>query len=333
MISRLLLVAFFLSIGTNLNAQYSLAKAKDFADMQGRTLIVEQLELDERLIANWEKKKSKARKEEDANGYQRAIEKYKKFVSDYNEFIKQAVTEHWDINPDVIYKTHSEVNQLMKDDSEEYTVLWYAATDSKRKDEFGATYFPSLTVPTLKYSRIEKGRIKTDYCYFLHFTHDRDDEIKYTDLVLALRLMKQHMDFQVAEDKSKYTFHEYVLDQAKMNCKDLGGSEVFIQDGSVHKKTSLSEINGNYSGQVNTLTQEEIEAAILNGEDKLVGFFFPFNIVVGSIGPASMGRIQYVRSFVNTKTGTIYTSWGGKSGQFFDPYFRKREFEKYDECR
>ena len=155
----------------SLQAQFSYAKADDYTEIKSRPLIVELLEVDEKLVANWEKKKNKEKKEDKKAAYQDRIDKYAVFVNDYNELIKEAVENNWKNNPSVVYKTTAEVKELMKSKSEEYTVLWYSETNSKRQDEFGFTYFPDFTVPTLNYSRIEKGRIKTDYCYFILIIH------------------------------------------------------------------------------------------------------------------------------------------------------------------
>ena len=325
-----LLLFSFLILTVSVQAQYSYAKSEEFADIQARPLIVEQLEVDANLIEKWEKK---AKKKKNAAEYTAKINKYKSFVSDYNNLMKKAIEEHWGLNSGVTYKTTSEVKQMIKDDSEEYTVLWYSETDSKRRDDYGATYFPSLTVPTLNYSRIEKGRSKTDYCYFMHFSHNREEQVKYSDFVLSLKLMKQHMEYIVAEDKRKYAFHEYAEDQAKENCKDLPKQGLFLTEGSIHKKATLGGINSNFGGEIAMLTDEEICQAIEQDEDRIVGLFFPFSIAVGGVGPVSVGRVQYVRCFVNIKTGKIYTAYGSKMGQFFDAYYREKEFSKYGVCK
>jgi len=171
---QLFLIASLLFFTLNVQSQYSFAKSEEFEDIQSRPLIVEQLELDQKLIAKWKKK---AKKPKNSREYNAKISKYKTFVTDYNTMMKRAVEEHWELNSEFIFKTTSEVNQLMKDDSEEYTVLWYDETDSGKKNDFGATFFPNQTVPTLKYSRSEKGRFKTDYCYFMHFSN-RNTHVK-----------------------------------------------------------------------------------------------------------------------------------------------------------
>ncbi|MBV1924524.1 MAG: hypothetical protein KUG68_10910 [Flavobacteriaceae bacterium] len=332
--SRILLVISFILLSISVQAQYSYAKHDDFAEIKKRTLIVELLELDTKVVEKWEKKKSKAKKKDKIDKLQKKIDDYTVFITDYNTLVKKAVEEHWKENPTIIYKTTSEVTDLIKNDSEEFTVLWFSETDSKRKDGYGATYFPDLTVPTLNYSRIEKGRIKTDYCYFMHYSHDRNNRIKFSDFVLSFKLMNQHIDYIVEhKKKKKYSFQKYILEVSSNNCKDFSGKTAYIQKGANHKNTSVSDMNNSFSGSISSLTDEEISIAIETNEDKNVGFFFPFSIAVGSMGPASVGRVQYVRSFVNIKSGKIYTNRGGKMGQFFDAYFRAKEFEKYDSCK
>ena len=170
--------------------------------------------------------------------------------------------------------------------------------------------------------------------FYINYTHNRNDAIKYSDFALSLKMMDQHIAYIIKNDKkSKFSFHKYVLEISPQNCPDFSGKTAFIQKEAIHDKASLSDFNTSFSGEIKTITDKEISAAIDHKEDKVVGFFFPYGIVVGSLGPATKARIQYVRSFVNTNTGEIYTNMGGKNGQFFDAYFRNKEFTKYDSCK
>ena len=44
-------------------------------------------------------------------------------------------------------------------------------------------------------------------------------------------------------------------------------------------------------------------------------------------------RILYLKSFINVKTGKLYTCFGTVTGEFNDPYYRVKEFTKYGRCK
>lgn len=328
---RLSFLLIFILSSFHLSAQYSYAKSEEFEEIQNRPLIVEKLNIDNGLIEKWEKKIKKGKNKDE---YIKLIDSYKTFIEDYNVAIERAIENHWTYNnSEVLFKTVAEVNDLRDSGSKEYTVLFYDETDSQRLDGNGRKFSPSLTVPTLKYSRIENTRFKADYCYFINFSHKRST-ITYSDFILSFKLMKRHMEYIVANDERKFDFHEYAKAQAKLNCSSLPKDGLLLRDASIHKKSSLEGINQKFTGnEIRTVSDEEIIQYIENDEDKVVGFFFPFSIVTAKAGPASLGRIQYVRSFVNIKTGEIYTAHGAKTGQFFDPYYREKEFKKYSSCK
>ncbi|MCH2234734.1 MAG: hypothetical protein MK078_10845 [Crocinitomicaceae bacterium] len=317
----------------NCLAQVTYAKPEEISEIKSRPLIVELLEKDQKLIDDWAKKKSKTKKSEEKSKYTEMEAEYLAFIDSYNDHIKSAIEKLWNLNEKVEYKTASEVAALRKSKSTKYSVLWFSESSSTYSDEFGAKYFPDLTIPTMNYSRIEKGKVKVDYSYFMHYTgHREQNTLNLSDITFSLMLMKMHLAEIEKTGNKKYQFQQFAKDQAEKFCKELGSKELIISEKTIHSKTSLSEIKRNYSGDVVSMTEDEISNAIEKGEDKIIGLCIPTSIAAGSAGPLSVARILYLKCFVNVSNGKIYTAFGSNMGEFNDPYYRAKEFGKYGKC-
>ena len=333
-------LSFFIGLGIILLsnttiAQQTYAKPEEIKLIKERPLIVELLELDTDQINSWNKKveKFKGKKPEKATEYSDKISYYTAFVKNYNIYIKNVMENDWSFNNDIIFKTTSEVMELRKN-SKEYSIFWYSETSSKKRDDYGFKYFPNLNIPTLNYSRIEKGTNKIDYSFFMPYAENRRmNEIKKSDLQLSILLVKNHLLEIEKTGNKKYTFKKYAKDQAEKNCKDLSKFIVNICELEIHKKSTFSEIKSNYTaGEIAKISDEEISKSINNKDDKTIGFFIPWSIAVGKAGPITSARIMYIKAFINVKTGTIYSCRGTKMGEFYDPYFRNNEFKKIGIC-
>ncbi len=132
-------------------AQVVYAKTEEFTLLKKRTLLVEQLELDEEKVEGWKRKRDKAKgsKPKVEKRLTEMIDEYTSFVSDYNPGMRVAVEAIWDFNTEVEYKTVSEIRELRKKKSKSYTVLWYSESRynySPTGMDAGA-YFPNLAIP------------------------------------------------------------------------------------------------------------------------------------------------------------------------------------------
>lgn len=334
--SKLIIFLLIAITSVSVQAQVTYAKPEEFKTIKNRTLIVELLEVDQRQIDEWEKKKGKLKEKKptEAKKYAIMVDDYKSFVQDYNTFIKSAVEKNWDFNETVEFKTTSQVNRLRKNSSR-YTILWFSETTTSTTNAYGFNYTPNLSIPTLNYSRIEKGKIKVDYSFYMPYTGLRKKNvIKESDLLLSLKLMRNHILEIEKSGKKKFTFKNYSKNQASVNCKKLADKKIALNEVDVHKKATFSEISSAYkNGSIVKLTDEETISAIENNEDVIIGMCIPHTIVAGSVGPLSTARILFLKSFVNVSTGTIYTCYGTVTGEFNDPYYRVKEFTKYGNCK
>ncbi|MGD1848816.1 MAG: hypothetical protein ACFB10_25780 [Salibacteraceae bacterium] len=135
------------------HAQVVYAKTEEFTLLKKRTLLVEQLELDEEKVEGWKRKRDKAKgsKPKVEQRYSEMIDEYTAFVNTYNAGMRAAVEAIWDFNTEVEYKTVSEIRELRKKKSTKYTVLWYreSSYNSRPTGMDEAASYPTLAIPTL----------------------------------------------------------------------------------------------------------------------------------------------------------------------------------------
>ncbi|HLP10625.1 MAG TPA: hypothetical protein VK177_01770 [Flavobacteriales bacterium] len=327
-----LLLATFSVATLNSYSQITLAKADEWSDIKGRTLIVQMLEEDPEVIADMEKKISKEKKADDKAKAQKQLDDTRNFIKNYNKFMKDAVTKVWDLNKKVEYKTISEVKALRKSKSKQYTVLFYSESSSNRTDEYGFRYFPDMSIPTLNYSRIEEGTIRIDYSFFM--ASNGTNPFTYADALLSLKLMKNHIAEIQKVGKKNYTMQDYAKDQGEANCKELKDKTIKMDKVYMHDKTTEADMKSNFTaGKLEFINSADVAKAIENEEDVIIGFPIPYSIAVGSMGPLTAARITFYRCFINVKTGKIITFNGTSMGDFNDQYFRPKEMRAHSECK
>lgn len=321
---------FFFSV-KSLNAQVTYALPTDFKMIKKRTLLVQLRETNKNLIEYWTTKKEKAKKEKKIKRFEKLIEEHKKEIENYNTTIKQAVEKVWDLNPEILYKTETEVKKLKK--SRKYTVLWFS--ESKPLGLPSNTTYDGI--PTLNYSRIEKTLTRVDFSHFLLFRHYRPKNEWYVaDFVLSLKMMKRQIEEIERTGRKKYTFPVYANDQAIANCENLKGKDVAILPSSVYidfeKATSVYTL-----GKIIKYTNERFADVIDNEKDVIIGICVPHGAFVQksrstTTNTTTIQRVTtlYFRLLVNAKTGEVYASTNYKRRGFNSPYFIKNSFSQFN---
>jgi hypothetical protein len=320
-----ILLFLFISFANNSFSQVVYAAPEDFKEIKKRTLLVQLLEENPTTIASLEKKVSKAKNEKDKAEAQEELDNAKQFITDYNKFIKDAVTKYWDLNAKVEYKTITEIKTLRETKSNKYTVLFYSESKSGNTDAYGVSYSP-LSIPTLNYSRIEEGTVKIDYSFFM--TGVTFKKMNYGDMILSLILMKNHIAEIEKSKKKKYTFLEFAKDEGKKNCSDIKDQTITINKDQVHDKTTEDELTKAFTkGKLEFKSATDVITAIESETDAIYGFAIP-NTIVGT----GISRITFYRCFINVKTGKIYSSKGTSLGEFNDTSFREKEIGTLGVC-
>ncbi|MEO9966661.1 MAG: hypothetical protein ABJF11_12765 [Reichenbachiella sp.] len=294
-------------------------------ELINRTLIVEQLEPDEEIVASFDKRIAKAKKQVLVDKYAAEKEEYLLFAEQYNELISRAASEVLKSHESIEYKTSSEVKKLREDGSTDYTVLYYSPY---------TIAISNLHIKSLKYSRIENK--KTDYSFFLPAIAHRDEAeiMKYGDYKIALKLMVNHLEGIRTTQKKNYPFINYAKDQAKLNCEEKAGNVLTIDQQMIQKNQSEEAMSKAFGNSVNLGPTSALMDLIENDTDQLVALAIPLSIVTGTSpsGSAlnvSTSKINVIKCLVNAKTGKILASTGQKAFA----YFNAKDLKKMSSCQ
>lgn len=325
---------------TKTYSQVTHAKYTEFKQIKKRPLLVVVHEVNQKYIDKLNKKIAKSKRAKRIEKWKKEIEDEKNAVNDYNTLIKEMVPKYLNYHPKVIYMTAKEFNKNYKKLKRErkYTVLWLSNSKRTFENNHGFLEETKLGIPTINYSRIEKGKIKVDYSFYIPYFGKDYGKLNKTNMDLTFRLMQQHIDYIVKNKKKKYAFvKKYATEQAKKNCKKLAGKDLYIAKEMLDKKTKPSVLSTNYKhGKVHVISEKELRKIIDNKEDKAVAVLFPYAIARSSIGVGitiTKTGIMNAKIILNPSDGTIYLIRGVKSGEFFDGKFRPREFKKYGKCK
>lgn len=319
----------------DLNAQKTKAKPGDFQEIRNRPLIIEQLELDEIKMKKLEKKiknkfnSTNPKSVEKGMALRQELVDYQEFVSNYNNYIIEALRNHFIAHDTIIYKTTSELKIIRKSKSKEYSVLMFSET--------GATSI-EVYCPTLIYTRNEK---KIDYSFFM--PHDDKYNIQLSNLILTFKLMKNHINFIMTMNRVKYSFVDYANEQAGLNCSLLSGLKLYINENQIHEKSSIDGINDRYMpGEVISVSEEEFNELIYNEEDVFIGLIMPSDVYEIVDEDMDDSFVDYDKLFVNAKTGVVYISRKSNfpivglvlfPSSSIRPNFREKEFSKFGLCK
>lgn len=310
--------------GSTFDYQVINLKPENINDITSRTLIVELLEFDERHLDLYKH-----------NNKSETEIQYKKFIENYNSYIKSAVKNNWTINNKIIYKTTSELS-LLKETSSEFSVLWYSAAVTSPKyikSDIGFNYNPKLSIPTLNYSRIENGwRSKKnntyidyanlDFCFFMPYYNRVVNEIKESDLIISLNLIQNHIN-EIKKKKSK-SYNKmnagYYKARAKENINQLENNDVYIIESLISEYSSLEEMQSYYTlGTLKSISEEELTKLITAKENKIIAFLMPFSNspqgIIDGVWTSQKRIIIYKQVFINIKTGEI-CGYGQQTSQF-----------------
>ncbi len=322
---KIFLLSFFiLTITVRLNAQAS-SKLEGIKEMLNRPLIVELLEPEEDIIASYDKKIGNANKQALIDKYTAQKEAYLGFADRYNEFVQKAASDLLTSHPSIETKKTSEVKELIKSGSKDYTVLYYSPHNTVGSD---------LYIKTLNYTRIENVKKKRDYSFFMPYTglDEEGEEMEYGDFLVALKLIKKHIEGIISTGKANYSFTNYAEDQAELNCRERSKFVLNINDLSIQKKETQERLSAAY-GNVKLSSKADFLRLIEGDVDELVAVSIPLRIATGSGSQGavtvSSSNILYTRCILNVATGDIY----GATGQRSSAYYNSKDLKKMGACQ
>ena len=188
-------MSFILSSPT-LWGQFYYPIQQDAVDFQKRTLLVQLLEEDEKIV-----KKLKSKKGNSSDNAEKLLAQYKQLIDQHNEWIKSAVSKYWKANKAGIqFKTQDEIEKILKDVKvlRQYAVLnigwrneYHFKDNVAQPEELYALVAYVAEATDRKVMDLKRtANQKTDYIFKVAFP---TDAINLSDYILAVQQFNFHI--------------------------------------------------------------------------------------------------------------------------------------------
>jgi hypothetical protein len=300
--------------------QRSHAEPSEFQKIFNRTLLVEVLEEEPRILKHLEKSLKK---------HPGAIEDYKGFIKLYNEKIQLAVNKFWTLNEQIEFWPTSRIDSLVKAHNDEYTCLYYSESAEQFVDYMTGH---NLVVPTLNYTRIEHHNKKVDYSIYLpvSFLLPHDEYIE-TDLIFGVQFMQRNIEYMMEKNK-KISATAY----AKMfgaSCTLLETKMLLLDNGLLSDSVSMHEIKDNYKYKFSFVPASKINEAVEHtGEEYAYLVSMPYELASAG-GPGAAKQIVCMRLIIDAKNGNILSSIGTAVQENNTKIFLTKDFATCETCK
>lgn len=302
--------------------------AENLKVLKSRPLIVELFELNQAQIDKWTKEKERSNNSAIKSVLNSKIVFYSKMVECYNLNIQKTVAKYFDWHSKIEYMTESEVDELRKK-SKNYTVLYPYREPLLESVETGVTKQPNVRRPSLCYSRIEKNQGNPDYVFYQPYEEKALADM-YSEhyLSLAFRLMKNHFDYIESMPETKVSFLDFARDQMRKNCSKTPQYKILIMKREIYQGVTPDEIKEAYSSSEIIFCKDAVYyQSILNSADTLAAIMLPY-----FAGVANSDQYAYVKALVNLNTAEFYYVSNTSIGNFYDCYFRLKNFRDFTKC-
>ncbi len=295
---------------------------KDFNNLKTRTLIVELLEEDEKIL----KKLAKPKYAED-------LIAYKKMIRLYNQEISIYAKKYWTLNSTIEIKNQSEVEALKKERNRSYAVLRNLRLNDKDLD-----FRSSLYVNAFVYTRIESSLDSPDsQAYMPVFSKSAEVLLNESDYKFCLETLQANINYIVSTKKNENS-ENYIKLMAEGNCTLIKNKTLLVKESLLHEKVTKESCLKKYNGNLQIVTDEEVSKAFVNKDkDKVVLFSVPYEIGKGSLGPVGQSFIMSYKVVVDCETGKILYLFMPRGfavmGQNIYQFMIEKDFENIKNCK
>lgn len=320
---NLLLLVLCLCGAQSVHAQISgkiYGDPEDFSELKNRTLAVELMEENEKVVAKLSKKEKTADQ----------LEEYQSFIKKYNIMIKDALTNYWKINSRIEYKTKAEMDVIQKEKDNRYALLLYTELADNEIDFVERS---PLVVPALIYTRAERPFRMPDYRIYLPSSYIRK-EVKYLpgDFKMVLQCMQNNINYNIDNDKS-LDFLDYVKKMVKENCGKLQSLTMLVDETYLYKTVTPDEAYAAYGSNMKLTTAKELDKSFIEGKKgEAVLFSIPYGIGKGSIGPINSSALIFMKVVVSSETGEIIGLHKVSMGTSYVSTLLKGDFKDIKDC-
>ncbi len=326
-VTKFVLVVFILSLSHYAYSQISpkiYGKPADLKAMAKRTLVVELLEEDPKVIEKLSKKKKRPEK----------LQKYKDFIALYNEMIQDAVSKYWTFNENIEYLSAMEVKDIIKAKDKKYVILSYFELGDIDDEWIDRS---DLKVPALRYQRAERTLRMPDYKIYLpsSFVRDGQDYLE-SDFKFAIICMQANIRWIIENNKILH-FSKYAEKIAEENCSKLKSMTLLVDSEYLFKTTTESKVRSVYKSDLEFVHAEQLDKTFVSGEmNKAVLFTIPYALLKGSSPGRDSATLVYFKVIVDSETGEILWVHNLSKmgyGENFQSTLIKAEFKRMVECR
>ncbi|MFM9987247.1 hypothetical protein [Flavobacterium sp.] len=321
---KLLLLSFCLVsfLGRAQISSYFHGDAKDFADLKTRSLIVELLEEDEKILKKLEKPK-----------YADDLKAYKNMIKLYNEEIVLYAKKYWILNTDFEFKTQSEVETLKKSKNKSYAVL-----RNLRLKDIDTDFRTKLYINAFVYTRIESNKDAPDsQAYMPVFSKKSNILMDEADYKFCFDVLQSNINYIISKKKN-INSENYIKEMAEGNCPLIKNKTLLVKESLIYEKTSKGACLKKYNGNLKIVSDEEVNKAFIEKEkDKVVLFSVPYEIAKGNMGPVGQSFIISYKVIVDCETGKILYLFMPKGfavmGQNLFQFMIDKDFENIKNCK
>ncbi len=241
----------------------------DIRDFKNRTLVVELLEEEPALLKRYEKQSTKNPDK---------LENYQTFIEKYNEYIQSAFNKHWTLNSKIIFKSSTEIKQLMGEKSAEHMIL--------RFDNFGGgAYY------TRRSFMLHKGeKTMHSYLFWLPVEFD-EDEVQnlypYT-VAVVIQFIQRHLDAIAQSDDNKLEVEDFFVQQSAANCSKMRANSLLIPKHTIHNNVEVNVLRGMIGQNCEILPDSYVQKAYAENKP---GSMIPVTFFVGNTDRVNVKRV------------------------------------------
>ena len=295
---------------------------KEFKELKTRTLIVELLEEDQKVI----KKLDKPKKADE-------LASYKKMIKLYNDEIVIYVKKYWTLNSNIEYKSQSEVEALKKAKNRSYAIL-----RNLRLNDLDLDFKSKLYLNVFVYTRIETNYNSPDaQAYMPVYSKEENVLLNESDYKFCFDLLQANINY-IISSKKKINSEDYVKEMAEGNCDEIKNKTLLVKESLLYKKVKKESCLEEYGANLNIVSDQVFNDAFVNKEKgKAVLFSVPYEIAKGGIGPVGQSSLISYKVVVDCETGKILYLFMPKGfavmGQNLFHFMIEKDFKNIKNCK
>jgi hypothetical protein len=295
---------------------------KELKELQSRTLIVEILEENPKVLKKLDKPKK-----------QKELSDYKLFIKQFNEEFKVYATKYWKLNSKIEFKTETEILALNKAKNKSFAVLRYY--NLQDNNSFGLD--TKMTVAALVYTRCETSINQPDSKIYLPIRKDLNDKfLLEADYKYALETLQSNINYIVATNKV-IDFDKYADKMSDQNCSKLKGKTLLVGNDMMMKGRTQSEAKSNYGGDLKFVSEADLNSAVVNKtKNTAVLYSIPYGIIKSGLVVVQLSNFVFCKVIVDCETGEIlwlHMPGGFSYGSNITYYLTEKEFKMMAECK